>query len=225
MKKIYRGVPTYYVAVDCIIFAFNGDKIQVLLQHRNIEPHVGELTLLGGFVEEEESLDDAANRVLKERTGMNNVFLEQVETFGAIDRDPGGRVFSTAYYALLNKAEHNESLIEKYNCKWVDIDNLPILYFDHKKMLHKALNTIQDKISYTPIALNLLPKRFTLTQLQMVYEGLLGKELDKRNFRKRLNDMPYFEKTGEIDKTTSKRGASVYQFNLRKYKDIRNFHL
>ena len=225
MKKIYRGIPTYYVSVDCIIFAYCEGKIQVLLQHRMIEPHIGELTLLGGFVEEEESLDDAAIRVLKERTGMTNVYLEQVETFGAIDRDPGGRVFSTAYFALLNKAKHDEIHIEKYNCKWVDIDNLPVLYFDHLKMLQKALTILQDKITYTPIALNLLPETFTLTQLQQVYEGLLGKQLDKRNFRKRVNDMPYFEKTDGVDKSMSKRGAAIYRFNTKKYKKMRGYHL
>lgn len=224
-KGIYAGNPQFYVAVDCIIFAYENNDIQVLLQKRKIEPFIGEQTLLGGFVGADESLDDAAHRVLLERTGMKNVFLEQVETFGEIDRDPGGRVISTAYYALLNKKLHNTKLIQKYGCQWVSLKELPHLHFDHGKMLVKALQLLRDRIGYTPVAMNLLPSEFTLTQLQHVYEGILGIELDKRNFRKRLKEMPYFAETGKKDKSFSKRAASLYSFDWEMYRQLKYYHL
>ena len=210
-KTLYAGVPQFYVAVDCIIFAFENNDIQLLLQKRKIEPFVGEPTLLGGFLGAEESLDDAAHRVLLERTGMRDVFLEQVETFGELDRDPGGRVISTAYYALLNKKLHDTRLIQKFGCEWYSLKNLPMLHFDHGKMLTKAIE--------------LLPTEFTLTQLQRVYEGILGIELDKRNFRKRLKEMPYFAETGKKDKSFSKRAAALYTFDWAMYRQLKYYHL
>ena len=224
-KTLYAGVPQFYVAVDCIIFAYENNDIQVLLQKRKIEPFVGEPTLLGGFVGAEESLDDAAHRVLLERTGMRDVFLEQVETFGELDRDPGGRVISTAYYALLNKKLHDTKLIQKFGCEWYSLKNLPMLHFDHGKMLTKAIELLRDRIGYTPVAINLLPTEFTLTQLQRVYEGILGIELDKRNFRKRLKEMPYFAETGKKDKSFSKRAAALYTFDWAMYRQLKYYHL
>lgn len=223
--KYYADEPSFHVAVDCIIFGFEDGNLQVLFQHRNIEPFNGELTPLGGFVQEDETLDEAAYRVLTERTGIKDLFLEQLEAFGDINRDPGGRVISVAYYALLDKAHYDNKLLEKFNCKWVDANNLPTLYFDHMKMMKKAINRLQDKISYTPIALKLLPEEFTMSQIQKLYEAILDEKLDKRNFRKKVCEMPYFVKTGKIDKSCSKRGAAIYVFDYNMYQEHRDFHL
>lgn len=221
----YADVPSYKIAVDCIIFGYDQGKLQVLFQRRSIRPHNGEMTLLGGFVQENESLDEAACRVLVERTGIKDLFLEQLEAFGDINRDPGGRVISVAYYALLNKANYNNKLQNKFGCKWIGVNELPVLHFDHMKMLRKAIFRLQDKISYTPIALNLVSTEFTLSQIQKLYEAILGETLDKRNFRKKISNMPYFVKTDKIDKTYSKRGAAVYTFDHKMYQAIKNYHL
>lgn len=224
-QKYYADEPKYHVAVDCIIFGYDEGELQVLFQHRTIEPYTGELTPLGGFVGTNETLEEAAYRVLAERTGFNNLFLEQLEAFGEINRDPGGRVISVAYYALLNKTDYNSNLLEKFNCKWLSVTKLPPLYFDHMKMLRKAIARLQDKITYTPIALKLIPDEFTMTQIQKLYEAILNEELDKRNFRKRVCEMPYFVKTNKIDKTGSKRGAAIYTFDYDMYNELRNYHL
>ena len=224
-NKYYANEPRFHVAVDCIIFGFEEGKLQVLFQHRTIEPFNGELTPMGGFVQENETLDEAAYRVLTERTGIQDLFLEQLEAFGDINRDPGGRVISVAYYALLDKANYDNQLLEKFNCKWVDTDDLPTLHFDHMKMMKKAKGRLQDKIGYTPIALKLLPEEFTMSQIQKLYEAILDEKLDKRNFRKRVSDMPYFVKTGKIDKSGSKRGAAIYSFDYTKYQELKDYHL
>lgn len=224
-KKYYEGVPQYNVAVDCIIFGFENGNLEVLFQHRNIEPFNGELTPLGGFVREDETLDQAAYRVLTERTGIKELFLEQLQAFGDIDRDPGARVISIAYYALLDKAHYDTELLEKFNCKWVNVNELPTLHFDHMKMMKKAILRLQDKISYTPVALKLLPPEFTLSQMQKLYEAILNETLDKRNFRKKVGDMPYFVKNGKIDKSGSKRGAAVYTFDYDEYQKYKDYHM
>ena len=224
-QKYYADEPRYNVAVDCIIFGFEDGNLQVLFQHRTIEPFNGELTPLGGFVREEETLDEAAYRVLTERTGIQDLFLEQLEAFGDINRDPGGRVISIAYYALLNKANYDSSLLTKFNCKWEKVNDLPVLHFDHMKMMKKAISRLQDKISYTPIALKLLPEEFTMSQIQKLYESILNAELDKRNFRKKVCEMPYFVKTAKVDKSGSKRGAAIYSFDYSKYQELKDYHL
>lgn len=224
-QKYYADEPRYNVAVDCIIFGFEDGNLQALFQHRTIEPFNGELTPLGGFVREEETLDEAAYRVLTERTGIQDLFLEQLEAFGDINRDPGGRVISIAYYALLNKANYDSSLLTKFNCKWEKVNDLPVLHFDHMKMMKKAISRLQDKISYTPIALKLLPEEFTMSQIQKLYESILNAELDKRNFRKKVCEMPYFVKTAKVDKSGSKRGAAIYTFDYNMYQEHKDYHL
>ena len=224
-QKYYADEPKYNVAVDCIIFGFEDGNLQVLFQHRTIEPFNGELTPLGGFVRKEETLDEAAYRVLTERTGIQDLFLEQLEAFGDINRDPGGRVISIAYYALLNKANYDSSLLTKFNCKWEKVNDLPVLHFDHMKMMKKAISRLQDKISYTPIALKLLPEEFTMSQIQKLYESILNAELDKRNFRKKVCEMPYFVKTAKVDKSGSKRGAAIYTFDYNMYQEHKDYHL
>lgn len=225
MSNYYSSNPKFYVSVDCIIFGFHEGELNLLLLKRNFEPALGEWSLMGGFVQENESVDDAAKRVLAELTGLDQVYMEQVSSFGAIDRDPGERVVSIAYYALININEYDRELVQRHNAFWVNINELPPLIFDHQAMVEQARTLMQQKASVAPIGFNLLPKLFTLSQLQSLYEAIYGEAIDKRNFRKRIAEMDYIEKTDLIDKTSSKRGAALYQFNEKVYRKAPKFKL
>lgn len=225
MTNYYSKNPKFYISVDCIIFGFSGGELSLLLLKRNFEPARGEWSLMGGFVQENESVDDAAKRVLAELTGLDEVYMEQVEAFGSVHRDPGGRVVSIAYYALVNINEYDRELVRQHNAFWININELPPLIFDHSAMVEKARALMQQKASTKPIGFNLLPSLFTLSQLQSLYEAIYGEPLDKRNFRKRVAEMNYIEKTDKIDKTGSKRGAALYQFNENAYKQTPKFKL
>lgn len=225
MSNYYSSNPKFYVAIDCIIFGFSEGELSLLLLKRNFEPAMGEWSLMGGFVQEGESVDDAAKRVLNELTGLNNVYMEQVGSFGEIGRDPGERVISIAYNALININESDKELVQQHNAFWVNINNLPALIFDHPQMVEQARNLMQQKASTEPIGFNLLPELFTLSQLQSLYEAIYGETIDKRNFRKRIAEMDYIEKTDKIDKTGSKRGAAMYKFNEKVYRKAPKFKL
>lgn len=225
MSNYYSSNPKLYVGIDCIIFGFNEGELNLLLLKRNFEPAMGEWSLMGGFVQEDESVDDAAKRVLNELTGLEDVYMEQVQAFGAIDRDPGERVVSIVYYALININEYDKESVQQHNAFWVNINELPALIFDHPQMVEKARKLMQQKASTEPIGFNLLPKLFTLSQLQSLYEAIYGESIDKRNFRKRIAEMDYIEKTDKIDKTGSKRGAALYQFNEKAYRKAPKFKL
>lgn len=214
MVSYYHEQPRMLVSVDCIVFGFDGRELRVLIGKRQMDPGRGEWSVYGGFVRSNESIDDAANRVLMELAGLRNQYLRQVGAFGRIDRDPGERVISIVYYALINVNDYDEKLREKHGVEWMAIDDLPPLYSDHRSMIQKARKMMRETITREPIGFRLLPKLFTLTQLQKVYEAISGEELDKRNFRKYINDMYYLERTELIDKKSSKRGAHLYRFNL-----------
>ena len=225
MTNYYNHHPKFYVAVDCIIFGFNQGELSLLLLKRNFEPAKGQWSLMGGFVQENESVNDAAKRVLSELTGLTDVYMEQVGTFGEIERDPGERGVSVAYYALLNINESDRELVQKHNAFWVNINELPELIFDHPQMVEQARELMRMKASTEPIGFNLLPKLFTLSQLQSLYEAIYGEDIDKRNFRKRVAEMDYIEKTDKIDKSGSKRGAALYKFNNKVYRKDPRFKL
>ncbi|MBO5059247.1 MAG: NUDIX hydrolase [Prevotella sp.] len=214
MVSYYHEQPRMLVSVDCIVFGFDGRELRVLIGKRQMDPGRGEWSVYGGFVRSNESIDDAANRVLMELAGLRNQYLRQVGAFGRIDRDPGERVISIVYYALINVNDYDEKLREKHGVEWMAINDLPPLYSDHRSMIQKARQMMRETITHEPIGFRLLPKLFTLTQLQKVYEAISGEELDKRNFRKYINDMYYLERTELIDKKSSKRGAHLYRFNL-----------
>lgn len=225
MKNYYSLNPRFYVAVDCIIFGFNQDEISLLLLKRDFEPARNEWSLMGGFVQEEESVEEAAQRVLAELTGLKNVYMKQVGLFGEVARDPGERVLSTAYYALINSNEYDRELVHQHNAHWININELPPLIFDHQEMVDQARRLMQERAAIEPIGFNLLPKQFTLSQLQNLYEAIYGEAIDKRNFRKRVAGMDFIEKTDKIDKTGSKRGAALYEFNSRIYRKDPKFKL
>jgi ADP-ribose pyrophosphatase YjhB (NUDIX family) len=225
MRNYYSEHPKFYVAVDCIIFGFHQGTLSLLLLKRKFEPSKGEWSLMGGFVQREESMDEAAKRILYQLTGLTDVYMEQVGAFGAVDRDPGERVVSIAYYALINIDDYDKASVESHNARWVEIDRLPELIFDHREMVDKARNLMKQQAGIRPIGFHLLPELFTLTQLQMLYEAICGEPMDKRNFRKRVAEMTFVEKTGAIDKSGSKRGACLYRMNRDVYQKIRKFKI
>lgn len=225
MTTYYQEFQKVFLSVDCIIFGFQQNKLKILIGKRNMDPGRGEWSLYGGFVRGDESLDEAANRTLFTLTGMRNIYMRQVGAFGSLDRDPGERVVSVAYYALINVNDYSEKLRKQHGVEWVDIEEIPTMYSDHNEMILKARKIMQQKFKTEPIGFELLPNLFTLTQLQRLYEAVHGEELDKRNFRKRVKEMDFIEKTDLIDKTHSKRGAALYRFNKKMYNQDPNFKL
>ena len=225
MTTYYKEFQKVLLSVDCIIFGFDQNKLKILIGRRNMDPGRGEWSLYGGFVRNDESLDAAAQRTLFELTGLRNIYMSQVGAFGNIDRDPGERVVSVAYYALINVKDYSERLRKQHGVEWVNIEDIPQMYSDHNAMVAKARKLIQQKIKTNPVGFELLPELFTLTQLQRLYEAVNGEPLDKRNFRKRIKDMDFIEKTELIDKKTSKRGASLYRFNKKAFTEDKNFKL
>lgn len=225
MTIYYNEHSKVFVSVDCIIFGFKDKKLKLLIGKRKMDPGRDEWSLYGGFVGEKESLENAANRVLHELTGLSGIYMKQVGAFGAIDRDPGERVISIAYCALINVDDYDKNLQKTHEVEWVNLEELPRLYSDHNDMVKKAITLLRRRISSEPLSFNLLPDLFTLTQLQHVYEAVLGEIIDKRNFRKRIKSIEYVEKTDLIDKTTSKRGAALYRFNKKAYMEDPIFKL
>ena len=225
LRNFYNSHPRFHVAIDCIVFGFRNGELKLLIQKRNFEPFQGVWSLMGGFVREDEDLDDAARRVCNELTGLKDVYVRQVGAYGKVDRDPGARVVSVAYCVLIDIDRYNEQLNMSNNSYWENINTLPEMFFDHKDMIADALRLLQRKISREPVGFNLLPPLFTLTQLQALHEAILGEKIDKRNFRKRVGDMTFIEKTDQIDKTGSRKGAFLYRFNNREYRKHPDFKL
>ena len=225
MTNFYSEHSKVWLSVDCIIFGFDESQLKILIGRRQMDPGRGEWSLYGGFVRSNESVDDAAHRVLFELTGLRTLYMRQVGAFGSVDRDPGERVVSVAYYVFINVADYDDRLRKEYHLEWVSLDEVPQLYSDHNQMVQQALKQMRLKMSTEPVAFRLLPNLFTLTQLQKLYEAVKGEELDKRNFRKRIKEMNFIEKTELIDKTGSKRGAALYRFNKRLYGEDPNFKL
>lgn len=178
MTGFYSEHSKVWVSVDCIVFGFEEDKLKLLIGKRQMDPGRGEWSLYGGFVGPQESLTEAAQRVLQELTGLKELYMRQVGAFGAIDRDPGERVISVAYCALINVKDYDDSLRERYGLEWVPVDNMPKLYSDHNIMVRDALAMLRRHINTEPLSFNLLPELFTLTQLQHVYEAILGAEIE-----------------------------------------------
>ena len=225
MTTFYLEYQKIFVSVDCIIFGFDENKLKILIGKRKMDPGRGEWSLYGGFVRIDESVDDAAHRTLYELTGMNKIYMRQVGAFGNVNRDPGERVVSIAYYALINVKDYDCRMLNEHGLEWVDIEKIPPLYSDHREMVDKARKLMKEKIKTDPVGFRLLPELFTLTQLQRLYEAVNGEELDKRNFRKRVKEMDFIEKTELIDKKSSKRGAYLYRFNKKAFNEDSNFKL
>lgn len=211
-SNFYNLQDSFLVAVDCIILGFKDNEIKLLVHNREMEPARGGLSLMGGFVKKDESLNDAAIRVLTNLTGLENIFMEQVGTYGEVDRDPGERVISCVYYALIDISTHDETLLEKHNAFWLNINRSAELIFDHAQMVNDAINILRRKAAIQPIGFNLLSDKFTLTHLQSLYEAIYNQTMDKRNFRKKMLSFDFLEKLDEVDKSGSKKGAYYYKF-------------
>ena len=221
--KLYSKHSRYLVAVDCIIFGYDTfeKEIKLLLVKRSFEPAKGKWSLEGGFVEESESLDEAAYRILRNLTGLDIVYLKQSYSYGEISRDPGARVISVAYFALIPIMDINEELAKQNGAQWRSISRLPELIFDHSEMVKKSLSNLQNQIKIKPVGFELLPEKFTLVQLQDLYEAIYQRKVDKRNFRKKILSMEILEKLDEKEKETSKKGAFYYKFNKDRYEVLK----
>ena len=216
----YKKLDTFLLAVDCIIFGFDGNVLKALFIKRDIEPMAGKWSLMGGFVNNEESVDAAAMRVLTKLTGLRNIFMEQLFCYGEAKRDPGGRVVSIAYFALINIEDHSAELQEEHNAKWFTFDKIPRLVFDHRDMLELARERLRQKVANHPIGFELLPPRFTLPQLQNLYEAIYDVPFDKRNFNRKILGLEILKKLDEKDKLSSRKGAFYYVFDKEKYKKL-----
>lgn len=219
MGNSYSDHERFYVALDCIIFGFDRENLNLLLIKRNFEPEKGKWSLMGGFLERDESLNDAASRILYKLTGLKDIYLEQLKGFGEVDRDPVERTISIAYYALINIHDHDENLLPEYSAQWFPINELPELIFDHEEMVKVAKARLRQKASNQPVGFELLPDKFTLPELQQLYEAIYETSLDKRNFRRRILSMDVLEKTDKKQMKYSKKGAFLYKFDEDKYSD------
>lgn len=215
-QGIYAEHPKIPVAVDCVIFGYEEDELKLLLYPRNFAPNKGEWSLMGGFVQKGESMEDTAKRVLHLTVGLENIFLEQVAAYSDPTRDPGGRVISMAYYALIRIDEHDKELVDQKGAIWWSITEHPELIFDHNQMVNDALEKLQNKATFKLIGQELLPKLFTLTQLNNLYNAIFQREFNAGNFRKKLASLDVLDKLKTKDMKSSKRGAYFYTFKKKK---------
>ncbi|MBD8347624.1 MULTISPECIES: NUDIX hydrolase [unclassified Dysgonomonas] len=213
----YKDQEKFYVSVDCLILGFKNDKLYLLISKRKFEPLKGQDSLMGGFVRAEESLSETVSRVVFEYTGIQDVFMEQVGAYGEIGRDTGERVVSLAYYALIDIQSFDDQLCKVHDARWEELDKVGDLIFDHNLILNDTIEILRNKAATKPLGFNLLPEKFTLPQLQSLYEAIYQTPLDKRNFRKKILEMDILEKQEDKDKSSSKRGAFYYKFNKEKY--------
>jgi len=213
--------PRGALTVDCVVFGLDDEELKVMLIQRGLSPFEGKWALPGGFVRVTETLDEAARRELDEETGLSGIFLEQLYAFGAVDRDPRERVVSVAYYALVNLSDHKvHAATDATDAAWFGVHDVPSLAFDHASILQAALDRLRTKLRNEPVGFELLPKKFTLSQLQHLYELVLERELDKRNFRKRVLAMDLLVETDEVQQDVAHRAARLYRFDERKYRRL-----
>jgi 8-oxo-dGTP diphosphatase len=211
-----------HLTVDCVVFGLDEQDLKILLVQRGYEPFRGSWAIPGGFVNADESLEEAALRELQEETGVHDVFLEQLYTFGDVHRDPRRRIVTVAYYALVNLRDHTiKAATDASNAAWFSVDDIPKLAFDHGRIVETALRRLRGKVRYEPIGFELLPEKFTLTQLQRMYEKILEEDIDKRNFRKKILGMDLLRELDEVQVDVAHRAARLYRFDEKKYRQLR----
>lgn len=227
MTHNYAANDKVFLAVDCIIFGFDKNDLKILLIKRDFEPEKGQWSLMGGFLKIDETLDDAASRILYKLTGVRNIYMEQLYSFSEVDRDPVSRTVSTSYYAIINIEKHQDQITQDYHARWFSLSKAPKLIFDHDFMLEKAIKRLRRRTSISPIGFELLPEKFTMRQLQKLYEAFLDKKLDKRNFITKIKSMDILIRLDEKDMSSSTKGSYLYRFDRDKYnaKQGNNFHL
>lgn len=219
MLQKYSSNDKVLLAVDCIIFGFDQERLKILLIKRDFEPEKGKWSLMGGFLRKDENLDQAANRILLKLTGINNVYMEQLYSYSKVDRDPADRTISVAYFALINIQEHDRELILENSAQWFDISKAPKLIFDHDIMVSNAIAGLRHTTSQEPIGFELLPPKFTMRQLQKMYEAIFDQKLDKRNFINKINSLDILVKLEEKDMRSSRKGSYLYMFDQEKYNE------
>jgi len=212
LTELYKQHPKHYVAVDCSIFGYEEGELKLLLYPRGFEPSYGKWSLMGGFVQESESMEEAARRVLLQTTGLKDIFLEQASAFSKPDRDPGARVISMTFVALIRIDIHDKDLVRESGAHWWPITKIPSLIFDHKIIVENALALLQQKASIDLIGAELLPELFTLMQLRNLYEAIFQKTFDPGNFRKKILSLDILERLNSKNTTESKKGAYYYRF-------------
>ena len=217
MRK-YNKQTRLLVAVDCIIFGFDEQSLKILLIRRGFEPEKGKWSLMGGFIQPDESPDEAAVHILKNLTGLEGVYLEQLHTFGEPSRDPIERTLSITYFALIDIHKYEKALTDEYHPEWFPLDKMPKLVFDHTQMVTMAKEKLRYKAALHPLLFELLPKKFTIPQLQQLYESTYETNFDKRNFSRKVLSTKLLIKQGDKDKIGSKKGAYYYKLNTRHYK-------
>lgn len=215
-SKLVAEYPRVPLTADCVIFGFEENELKVLLIRSDLEVYKGLWSLLGDIVKSNEELDEAAYRVLKERTGMDKVYLEQVRTFSNPGRHPGGRVITVAYCSLLNIQHHRLAILDN-EIHWHNFNSLTELAFDHKEIVDTCYKWLQKRIQEHPLGFNLLPEKFSLRELQNLYEAILGVTLDRRNFRKKFFSMDLLEDINEMEQDVPHRPGKLYKFNFQKY--------
>lgn len=209
------------LTVDAVVFGFDEGELKLLLIQRDLQPFKGKWALPGGFVQMDEALENAARRELEEETGLSGIFLEQLYTFGDVHRDPRDRIISVAYYGLVALSRHTpKAASDASNAAWFCASDLPSLAFDHDKIVAMAVQRLKAKVRYQPVGFELLPEKFTLSQLQHLYEAILERELDKRNFRKKILGMDLLVELDEIEQDVAHRAARLYRFDEAKYRRL-----
>ena len=216
----YASHSKMYVATDCIVFGFDRGELKLLIFRRRVEPDKGKWSLIGSFVNLNEDVDEAAQRVLTEITGLKDIFFEQSKTYGKSERDPGYRCISVAQYALIRIDEYDKALVKKHGAFWYRLKEMPRLVLDHDQMVEDALKLLRRKARNQPIGFELLPEKFTLPQLQSLYEAIYQRELDARNFRKKVLSLNVLIRLEEKDKSNSKKGAFLYRFDDENYQHL-----
>jgi len=215
-------MPELKITVDIVVFTIRERALHVLLVRRGIPPFEGQFAIPGGFIHENESLDEAAFRELSEETGVRDVFLEQLYTFGDPHRDPRGRVVTVAYYALIASAQRVlTATTDASEARWFSMDQLPELAFDHKRIIDYALERLRNKLEYTTVGFQLLPEKFTLSELQAVYEAILGRRLDKRNFRRKIALLGILKPLREWQRT-GRKPALLYRFAANRFEKLKD---
>lgn len=207
----YNQHPKHFISIDCVIFGYRNNELCLLLYPRSFEPSKGSWSLMGGFVQNNESSDDAAKRVLKQTTGLQQIFMEQVATFSKPNRDSEARVISISYYALIRIDEHDELCVREHGAHWWPITKLPDMIFDHGEMVEKALVKLQKMAGYSLVGRELLSEKFTLMQLRKLYEAIFQREFDPGNFRKKILSLDALERLDTKNFTESKKGAYYYK--------------
>jgi 8-oxo-dGTP diphosphatase len=218
MLHQYQTQTKCLVALDSIIFGFDGQELKLLLVKRGIENEHHTWSLMGGWVQPDESLEEASTRILFELTSLSDIYLEQLHTFGNPRRDPVERTVSVAYFALINVDDYDNKISKNFEAQWFSMQELPQLLFDHSAMVQMAIENLRYKASQHPIGFELLPEKFTIPQLQKLYEAIFGTELDKRNFSRKLLSTNLLIKLEEKQKGFSKKGAFYYKIDEEKYK-------